>query len=159
MPLEYIALFEELLEITSKIIVNTVSHKIKQELADTTQRIINDITFVLQYAHENGYEISKGKEFFIRVIIQNHQKQLIRLIEQQSIFKRCSKCGKRFPRTHTYFYRDCNAKDGLRNDCKQCHKTAKKELYHQHKIRSENFAPTKDEEGVISKEYEKIIQE
>lgn len=160
MPLEYIALFEELMEITRKITFNTVSQGIKQQLTDTTRRIIDDITFVLQYTSKKGYELSKGKKFIINLMLQSHQKRLISLIEQQSIYKRCSKCGRMLPRTRGYFYRDCNAQDGFRNDCKVCHKTIKKESYHQNKKCSEEITPPKEEgDDLISEEYENIVQE
>ena len=91
MPLKYIVLFEELLEITKKITFNTIDQEIKQQLADTTRRIIDDITFVLNYTSKNRYDISKGKKFIINLMFQNHRKRLISLIEQQSIYKKCSK--------------------------------------------------------------------
>lgn len=159
MPLKYIVLFEELLEITKKITFNTVDQEIKQQLADATKHIIDDITFVLNYTAENGYDISKGKEFLINLMFQNHQKRLNSLIEQQSIYKRCSKCGRVFPRTRKYYYRDCNAKDGLRNDCRQCHKTIKKESYHRNKKCPEDVTTAKEEEDPIREGYENIIQE
>jgi len=156
MPLKYIVLFEELLEITKKITFNTVDQEIKQQLADATKHIIDDITFVLHYTSKNGYDISKGKELMINLAFQNHQKRLINLIEQQSIYKRCSKCGIVLPRTPQYYYRDCNARDGLRNDCRNCHKAIKKESYHQNKKCSEAITPAKEEDP-ISEEYDNII--
>jgi len=158
MPFKYIVLFEELLEVTKKITFNTVSQEIKQQLADTTKNIIDDIIFVLHYTSENGYDISKGKEFLINIMFQSHQRRLNSLIEQQSIYKRCSKCGREFPRTRKYFYRDCKAKDGLRNDCTQCHKTIKRESYQRSKKCPEDVTTAK-EEDLISEEYENIIQE
>jgi len=159
MPLKYIVLFEELLEITKKITFNTVSQKIKQQLADTTKSIIDDITYVLHYTSENGYGITKGKEFIINLMFQSHQKKLNSLVEQQSIRKTCSKCGRVFPRTRRYYYRDCKAKDGLRNDCKQCHKTIKKESYHRNKKCSEDVTTAGEEEDLITERYENIIQD
>ena len=157
MPLKYIVLFEELLKITKKIAFNTVSQEIKQQLADATNSIIEDIAYVLHFTSKNGYDISKGKEFIIDLKFQSHQKRLDSLIEYLSIRKKCSKCERVFPRTNAYFYRDCNAKDGFRNDCKQCHKETQKELYHQKKKYSKDNAPAK-EEYLVREEYENIIQ-
>lgn len=159
MLLEYLVLFEELLEVTKKIAFNTVSQEVKQQLADTTQRIIEDIAFVLHYTSKNGYAITKGKEFIINLMFQSHQEQLNSLVEQHSIRKTCSKCGREFPRTSRYFYRDCSGKNGLRNDCKQCHKTIKKESYRRNKKCLEDVTTAKEEEDLISEGYENIIQE
>jgi len=158
MPLEYIVLFEDLIEITKKITFNTVSQEKKQQLTNVTTKIIEDITYVLNYTSKNGYDITKGKEFIIDLRFQSHQKRLNSLIEQLSIRKTCSKCGREFPRTRKYFYKDCNAKDGLRNDCAVCHRTIKKESYHQNKKGSEDITPAK-EKDLISEEYENKVQE
>ena len=157
-PLEYIILFEELMKITSKITFNTVSQEIKQQLITVTNNIIEDIRFVLGYGSMNEYntEESQGKKLMILSKFQSHQRRLNSLVEQQSIRKTCSKCERVFPRTHAYFYRNCNAKDGFRNDCKKCHKTKQKELYEQK--RKESITPIK-EEDLISEEYENIVQE
>ena len=155
MLLEYLVLFEELMEISKKITINTVSQEEKQRLTDTTMSIVKDITYILNYASQNGYNISKGKEFLINLVFQSHKERLYYLIEELGFRKKCSKCGRGFPITPKYFYRDCKARDGYRNDCKECHKAIKKESYHQNKKCSENI----EEEELISEEYENIIQE
>ena len=113
---------------------------------------------MLNYTSKNGYNITKGKDFLIDLKFQSHQKRLNSLIEQSGLGKVCSKCGREFPITSKYFYKDCNAKDGLRNDCKQCHKATKRQKYHQNKKCHEDISPAK-EEDLISEEYENIIQD
>ncbi|MBA7523940.1 hypothetical protein ES705_16077 [subsurface metagenome] len=158
MPLEYIVLFEELLEITKKITFNTVSQEIKQQLADITSSIIDDITNVLNCGSKNGYNMTQGRKLIILSKFQVHQEQLNRIIEKFGFRKTCSKCGKELPATTRFYYRDCTAKDGLRNDCKQCHKATKKESYNQKRKCSKHNTPI-EEEDIISEEYENIIQE
>jgi len=113
---------------------------------------------VLHYTSKNRYDISKGKKFIINLTFQSHQKRLNRLIEQSGFRKKCSKCGREFPITPKYFYKDHGAKHGVRNDCVQCHKQKKKDSYHQKRKCSESIT-TIEEEDLISEEYENVIQE
>ena len=46
-------------------------------------------------------------------------------------FKRCSKCGEIKPISE--FYKCKRKTDGLRSDCKQCHKAVRNEYYQNHR--------------------------
>lgn len=159
MLLEYIVLFEELMEISKKITINTVSPKMKQQLEDVTMNILKDIKHVLDYPSKKGHNISKGKELMIDLVFQSHKERLYNLIEQLGFHKNCSKCGREFPITPKYFHKDHRAKHGVRNDCVECHRKKQKDLYYQKKKYSDSCALTKEEEELISEEYENIIQE
>jgi len=161
MPLKYIVLFEELLEITRKITFNTVDQEIKQQLTSVTNSIIDDIIYILSYGSKSVYntEESQGKKLMILSKFQVHKEQLNRTIEQLGLRKTCSKCGKEYPITSHYFYKDSGAKDGLRNDCKKCHKATKREKYHQKRKCSKDTTPAEEKEDLISEEYENIVQE
>lgn len=43
--------------------------------------------------------------------------------------KVCTKCGRELPATQEYFYRKSASKDGLRTECKECHKPNSKKEY------------------------------
>jgi len=159
MLLEYIVLFEELMEIAKKITFNMVSQDKKRQLTDTTQNIIDDIRYVLHFPFKNGFKISKGKEFMVDLAFKSYKERLYSLIEQSGFRKKCSKCGREFPITPKYFHKDHRAKHGVRNDCVQCHRQKQKDLYYQKKKYSETNTPTKEAEELISEEYENIIQE
>ena len=131
MPIEYLVLFSELLEITKKITTNTISPEVKQKLSNITDDILNDIANVLTYCSENGYNLSEAKKNEILSQFKEHETSLKTTIEEFALPKACSKCGREYPATHMYFYKDHKAKDLLRNDCKQCHKATKKESYYQ----------------------------
>lgn len=45
--------------------------------------------------------------------------------------------------------KNCTAKHGLRNDCKQCHKTTKKESYKQKTKCSNDTTPIKGEDHIV----------
>jgi len=157
MSLEYIVLFEELLEITRKIIFNTTSQEIKQQLADVTNSIIDDITYVLNYTSKNGYNLEESQGGILSKF-QVHQERLNTIIEQLAIHKICSKCEKELPATTRFYYKDCNAKDGLRNDCRQCHKATQKKLYNQKRKCSKSLLLV-EKEDFSNEEYENIIQD
>ena len=155
MPLEYITLFVELVGITKKITLNTVSHEVKQKVSTTTDNILKDIAGVLTYCSENGHNPSEEKKNIILSQLRGHEATLSATIEEFALPKTCSKCGKEYPATYNHFYKDHRSKDGLRNDCKQCHKTTKKESYYQKRKSSTNG----EEVDSISEEYEEISQE
>lgn len=157
MSLEYIVLFEGLLEITRKITFNTTSQEIKQQLADVTNSIIEDIIYVLNYTSKNGYNVEESQGRILSKF-QIHQERLNTIIEQLAIRKICSKCGEKLPATTRFYYKNCNAKDGLRNDCRSCHKATQKELYNQRRKCSKNL-PLVEKEDFINEEYENIIQD
>jgi len=87
---------------------------------------------------------------------QVHKERLSRTIEQLGLRKTCSKCGKELPATTRFYYKDCNTKDGLRNDCRQCHKATQKELYDQKRKCPKDITPVEDEE-FSKEEYLKIL--
>ncbi|MFX1281602.1 MAG: hypothetical protein ACFFA3_19790 [Promethearchaeota archaeon] len=138
MSLIYIKLFLELLEITKKITINTVSTELKQDLSRTTDVILNDTIYYLNYCIEHKYNLNEEKKNFLLSKIKAHQERLNTFIEQFAPTKICTKCGKEFLATGRYFYKDNKARDGLRNDCKQCHKKIQKELYYNQKGISKN---------------------
>lgn len=52
----------------------------------------------------------------------------------ETIMKACSKCGSELPTTAEYFYRNRATKDGLRYECKECHKPKQKSKRKKEKI-------------------------
>jgi hypothetical protein len=155
MPTEYLVLFSELLEITRKITTNTISPEIKQKLSTATDDILKDITDALIYCSENGYNLSEAKKNVILSQLKEHETTLETTIEEFALPKTCSKCGRVYAAPHKNFYKDQKAKDGLRNDCVECHKQKQRELYQQKRKCSTN-----DEEVVSRREeYEEVPQE
>lgn len=157
MPLEYVALFVELLEITKKITVNTIEDHQKQSLSHITDRILKDIGYVLNYCSEQEYSINEAKKLMILSMLGNHQESLNTLIEQLAVTKVCSKCETVYIASPRHFYKDHRAKDGLRNDCILCHKNTQRDLYHNQKsIRKEEL---QSEEEISRRKYENIMHE
>ena len=158
MPLEYLVLFSELMEITKRITLNTVNAEQKRKLSEITDAVLKDITYILNYCSEQQYSLNEAKKLIILSKLKKHQDLLNAVIEQLEVTKVCSRCGQQYPVNHKYFYKDHRAKDGLRNDCKQCHKQTQKEIYNQKKACSEKDALVNEREP-ISEEYESITQE
>lgn len=155
MPLEYITLFMELLGLTKKITINSISSEVKQKLSPVTDGILSDISQILEQCLESNYILPETKKQKILERLDTHEGTLSRTIEQYTLLKVCSKCGKTYPATHKYFHKDHQAKDGLRRDCRQCHLTAKKEAYYQKKKNVEEINGTSS----IGNEYGDIIQD
>lgn len=44
--------------------------------------------------------------------------------------KRCPKCGNEYPKTHEYFHRSKNRKDGLNPWCKPCQRLSSQKVFH-----------------------------
>ncbi|MFW9876160.1 MAG: hypothetical protein ACFFG0_23915 [Candidatus Thorarchaeota archaeon] len=99
MSLKYIILFDELLEITKKIIVNTTSVESKQIVAPITNIVRNEITATLLYHSKNGYTISHDTKSKILARFKEHKEQLYTQIERLGLRKECNKCGRDFPTT------------------------------------------------------------
>ncbi|MFX1377148.1 MAG: hypothetical protein ACFFA0_15185 [Promethearchaeota archaeon] len=66
--------------------------------------------------------MNEAKKLMILSKLGSHQNLLNNIIERLAVTKMCSKCGKELLATQKNFYKDHRAKDGLRNDCKLCHK-------------------------------------
>ena len=156
MPLEYVSLFVELLEITKKITVNTIEDEQKRKLSEITDGVLNDIAYVLNYCSEQEYCMNEAKKLMILTKLGTHQKRLNTLIENLAITKICSKCRRTYLASPRFFYKDHKAKDGLRNDCKDCHKKTQKDLYRK-KIK-EDGQHSREEKEFSRREYENILQ-
>ena len=92
MPLAYVTLFLELLEITEKITVNTIEDDQKKQLSEITDSVLDDIVYVLNYCSEQKYSMNEAKKLMILTKLGNHQERLNNLIENLAITKICSKC-------------------------------------------------------------------
>jgi len=59
--------------------------------------------------------------------IDKHYKLLEYLLVGPSVFKKCSCCGKMYPRNATYFLKRKSCSDGFYSVCKECNKEKKKD--------------------------------
>ena len=83
----------------------------------------------------NNYSISDKDKKEFTWHLQEYLNSLNELITKYGFVKQCSKCLLEIPRTSKFFYKDRKAKDGLRPECKQCYKKARKIAYHGKKER------------------------